>query len=577
MAVPMDDLLLSTVDDYLSQNPQGKMNGTFPNRAKIKEDIVNQTRTAIEMQNALLSKGTKLRIPDRLANVQIARIIYKVELVAVISCEKRDVEESPFDLIGVYNDDGPNAGIYDTSDRTLNHLIFKYNGAATAKDLEEVRHFLRELLDRKRRCMDQDLIAVNNGIFNYKTKVLEPFDPDKVFLTKSRVDYNPNAQNVVIHNPDDNTDWDVESWMSGLSNDADIVELLWQILGAIIRPFVRWDQCAWLYSASGNSGKGTLCELMRNLCGRGSYASISLSDFSKDFHLEPLIHSSAIIVDENDVGVYLDKVANLKAVITNDVILINRKFKSPISYQFFGFMVQCLNEYPRIRDTSESFYRRQLFIPFDKCFTGMARKYIKDDYLSRKEVLEYVLFKVLNMNYYKLSEPAACRFVLEDYKEYNNPIQLFAEEMIQETVWGILPFTFLYDLYKAWFIQNSPSGKIQGRNTFVKEIADMAEAGKIPGFTTFGRKNAMRPKKLMDTPEPLILEYKLDRWMSPTYRGSDPQQICVPKLKASYTGIIRIGNEDEAAMPVASVQADDLVKQALAETGGETCGEDKAT
>ena len=301
-------------------------------------------------------------------------------------------------MIGVYNDDGPNAGIYDTSDRTLNHLIFKYNGAATAKDLEEVRHFLRELLDRKRRCMDQDLIAVNNGIFNYKTKVLEPFDPDKVFLTKSRVDYNPNAQNVVIHNPDDNTDWDVESWMSGLSNDADIVELLWQILGAIIRPFVRWDQCAWLYSASGNSGKGTLCELMRNLCGRGSYASISLSDFSKDFHLEPLIHSSAIIVDENDVGVYLDKVANLKAVITNDVILINRKFKSPISYQFFGFMVQCLNEYPRIRDTSESFYRRQLFIPFDKCFTGMARKYIKDDYLSRKEVLEYVLFKVLNMN-----------------------------------------------------------------------------------------------------------------------------------------------------------------------------------
>ena len=73
-----------------------------------------------------------------------------------------------------------------------------------------------------------------------------------------------------------------------------------------------------------------------------------MSDFSKDFHLEPLIHASAIIVDENDVGVYLDKVANLKAVITNDVVLINRKFKMPVSYQFFGFMVQCLNEYPRI-------------------------------------------------------------------------------------------------------------------------------------------------------------------------------------------------------------------------------------
>ena len=72
--------------------------------------------------------------------------------------------------------------------------------------IEEVKHFLRELLDRKRRCMDPDLIAVNNGIFNYRTKVLEPFKSNKVFLTKSRVDYNPNAKNVVIHNPDDNTD-----------------------------------------------------------------------------------------------------------------------------------------------------------------------------------------------------------------------------------------------------------------------------------------------------------------------------------------------------------------------------------
>ena len=577
MAVPMDVILLSTVDDYLSVNSHGKMNGTVPNRVKIKEDIVNQTRTMIEMQNALLSKGTKLKVPDRLAAIQIARIIQRVELVARICCEKQDSKDSPFDLIGVYNIDGPNKGVYDTSDRSLDMLISEYNFMATAKDVEKVKVFLRRLLDRKQRCMNPDLIAVNNGIFNYKTKILEPFDPDKVFLTKSRVDYNPNAQNVVIHNPDDNTDWDVESWMAELSDDSAIVELLWQVLGAIIRPFVRWDQSAWFYSASGNSGKGTLCELMRNLCGRRSAASISLSDFSKDFHLEPLIHASAIIVDENDVGVYLDKVANLKAVITNDVVLINRKFKMPVSYQFFGFMVQCLNEYPRIRDTSESFYRRQLFIPFDKCFTGKARKYIKDDYLSRKEVLEYVLFKVLNTNYYKLSEPAACRLILEDYKEYNNPIQSFAEEVIPETVWGLLPFGFLYDLYKAWFIQNSPSGKVQGRNTFVKEIADMAEAGKIPGFMTKGRKERIRPKKLMDTPEPLISEYKLECWMNPTYRGSDPQQICVPKLKDTYKGLIRIGNEDDVELLPTSVKMDDETQRALDETCGEISGEDKTT
>ena len=346
MAVPMDSILLAAVDNWLLANPQG----INPNREKIKEEIVNQTRIIIDMQNALLSKTTKMKVPDRLTNVQIARIIELVEPVICISAGKDDDEETEFDLLGVYEYDGPNKGIYNTSEKALKQIIRYYNFAAVERDMEEVKQMLRLLLPRKRRCMDRDLIAVNNGIFDYKNKVLLPFGPDKIFLSKSRVNYNPNAVNITIHNSDDNTDWDVESWMSELSNDPGIVNLLWQVLGAIIRPFVRWNKSAWLYSETGNSGKGTLCELMRNLCGRGSYASIALSDFSKDFMLEPLIHSNAIIVDENDVGIFLDKVANLKAVITNDVLLINRKFKKPVSYQFFGFMVQCLNEFPRIRD-----------------------------------------------------------------------------------------------------------------------------------------------------------------------------------------------------------------------------------
>ena len=56
-----------------------------------------------------------------LAAIQIARIIQRVELVACICCEKQDSEESPFDLIGVYNIDGPNKGVYDTSERA--HLL----------------------------------------------------------------------------------------------------------------------------------------------------------------------------------------------------------------------------------------------------------------------------------------------------------------------------------------------------------------------------------------------------------------------------------------------------------------------
>jgi putative DNA primase/helicase len=527
----MDSILLAAVDNWLLANPQG----INPNREKIKEEIVNQTRIIIDMQNALLSKTTKMKVPDRLTNVQIARIIELVEPVVCISAGKDDDEETEFDLLGVYEYDGPNKGIYNTSEKALKQIIRYYNFAAVERDMEEVKQMLRLLLPRKRRCMDRDLIAVNNGIFDYKRKVLMPFTLDKIFLSKSRVNYNPNASNVTIHNSDDNTDWDVESWMSELSNDPGIVNLLWQILGAIIRPFVRWNKSAWLYSETGNSGKGTLCELMRNLCGRGSYASIALSDFSKDFMLEPLIHSNAIIVDENDVGIFLDKVANLKAVITNDVLLINRKFKKPVSYQFFGFMVQCLNEFPRIRDRSESLYRRQLFIPFDKCYTGIERPYIKGDYLSRPEVLEYVLFKVLNMNYYKLSEPAACKAMLDELKEANSPVREFVEDMLPQCQWDLLPFTFLYDLYKAWLAKVNPVGSALSRNCFKREL--IAAVSGNPGWVYENKQVAS--KNRMDRPEPLILRYDLKDWKNPMYMGTDVSQICRPQLCTSYRGLQR--------------------------------------
>jgi putative DNA primase/helicase len=276
---------------------------------------------------------------------------------------------------------------------------------------------------------------------------------------------------------------------------------------------------------------------MRSLCGDGSYAAIPLVDFSKQFALEPLTRATAIIVDENDVGTFIDKAANLKAVITNDVIPIDRKFKTPISYQFYGFMVQCLNEFPRIKDRSDSFYRRQLFIPFDKCFTGRERKYIKNDYLHRPEVLEYVLYKVLTMNFYTLSEPESCKAALDEYKDYNDPVRQFLDEMLPQFVWDLVPFSFLYELYKAWFKKNSPSGSIQGRTTFVNDVCAAIQGN--GEWYCQDRKAAIRPGSKMQASEHLIAEYDLKEWMNPSYTGGDVDQICRPRLKSTYNGLLR--------------------------------------
>lgn len=529
-----NEIINNTTDYYINDLKANPRNIT---PEQIEVELMGMLEEQFDLENATRPRGMqKYTPPAVLPPDVIAELMNKCYHIKRIALAGLGAD-AEYDLIGMYVEDGPDMGIYTTSEVELTKAARRFNRRLDKRGFDAVVFALGTLVDRVERYTDRDLIVVNNGIYNYATKELLPFTPDRVFVSKCRVNYNPMAKNIVIHNPDDGSDWDVESWMRELSDDPDVVELFWKILGAVIRPNVKWNISAWFYGTTGNNGKGTLCALMSNLCGVGTHASIPFSDFGKDFLLEPLIHASAIVVDENDVGQFIDKAANLKAIITNDTILMNRKHKAPIDFQFIGFMVQCINEMPRFKDKTESFYRRQLFVSFNKCFTGRERRYIKDDYLQRPEVLQYVLKRVVTMpNYYKLDVPESCRAALDEFKEYNDPVRQFLDEMLPLFQWDLLPNDFLYDLYKAWFKRNNPSGTIQGKNSFLSDVRQYITTSTQ---WTDNTKKLTRSDKRIVGPEPLIFEYELNNWYNPTYTGHDPARVCTLTPKSHYYGLLR--------------------------------------
>lgn len=553
----LNDVIQDTTTLYLDSIDEN----SIPDPQKIEQDIINLVNNVIALENINIpsipvrdtdgnivvdKNGKPKRVPlrnpwrsiDRLQPQQLADIVLHFHNIIRIDTAEINVENDD-DLLGIYCNSGPHEGTYDTNSSTLYNIIKQYDYQLEHRKFEEVIYLLQARAPRHTRTHDRDLVPVNNGIFDYKTKTLLPFSPDKIFLTKSHVNYNPKASLPVIHNDLDNTDWDVETWMSELSDDPDIVNLLWQMLGAIIRPFVRWNTSIWLYSTTGNNGKGTLCELMRNLCGDGTHTSISLKKFSKDFALEPLIQANAIITDENDVGVYLDSLSDLKAIVTNDIIQINRKFKAPISFRFWGFMVQCINDLPRIRDKSDSFYRRQILVPMDKCFTGAERNYIKDEYLSRTDVLEYVLQKVLNMDFYKFSVPGRCLDLLGVYKELNDPVREFLNEFVNQFTWDLVPIDFMYDLYKAWYMRSNPCGKAESKASFKNDLSVLLMEPSYNSLWTLST-SALRVGSRMSLPEPLIYHFDLTSWKNPSYTGNDINKISSPRLTTDrFRGLVR--------------------------------------
>lgn len=551
--------------------------GMPDNLEELAIDVLERINQANAMRTAMVKgvygKGAKDYIYPHLRRLSCSDITFillnRYSFANIAPSAKNS--DPDLDMLCMYdgNPDSEQYGLYVNSDRFIASYI---RGLCYELSVIEVKNIFEQLkveAPRGYRGGNRDLIAVKNGIFNYKTKQLHDFHPGHIFMSKLQVNFNPDAQKPLLSNPDDDYIFDIEEWMLDLAdNDTELCETLWQIIGAITRPYVSWNKAAFFYSTVGNNGKGTLVELMRNICGTGTYATIPLADLGKDFMLEPLTRASAILVDENDVGAFIDRAANLKTIITNDVLSINRKYRAPIAYQFYGFMVQCLNDMPQFKDRSESFYRRQLFIPFKKSFTGAERRYIKDDFMQRQDVLEYVLKRVLlDMDdYYELNAPEAALDVLKEFKVNNDPVRGFWEDLREEFVWDLLPFTFLYDLYKEWLRKAIPNAVPLGRNKFIKQLTEVVNsypdsAWEVPS-NDGGR---ARTGAKMNLPEPLIGEYNLTDWENHTVAKTSKNRF-KPQVKDTYNGFVRIAHTQPANVPASTVTADSAASNNTADT-----------
>lgn len=430
----------------------------------------------------------------------------------------------------IYHYFGSREGTYDMDSELLGEYIYNIWTNMTVSDYHTYVNAIKYYASTISETNNKNIIVVNNGLYDKTTKLLSPFSPKYVSLTKIATDYNPNATLPIIHNDSDDTDWDVDSWIKDLAganvNNYDFKTelLLWQIIAATINPSQANNKAIFFYSEEGNNGKGTFGLLLKNLVGRQNYSSLPIPAFKHEFMKELLIGKALNIADENPVGMYIDDVQDFKAYITGDDILINRKNKKPIYMNLKAVNIQMLNELPKTRDKSNSFYRRIILVPFLTSFTNNGeRAYIKSDYVHRQDVLEYVLKKALEMDtFVEFVEPERSKLAMDDYKEENNSVVEFWNEFESDFKWDFLTTKFLYSLYRSWFDANYPKGVCFAKKQFSKQLKSYLTND--PNWEYRGDKqsspSSIRINGRMDADEPLITEYHLIDFMNTTASGS---------------------------------------------------------
>lgn len=505
------------------------------------------------LKGALAYRPLQVLPPSEIATCILRRELLHAGLIG----ESEETAE-----LMTYQTTGPDKGLYVPAERDIRRLARQYNRTISSGALNDVVNSVRDSVDLLDENKDGDVVALANGLFDLRTKELRPFSPDVVLTSKASVALREDATTCPVIDG-----WNVDEWIREFANDdLEVERLFWQIIAALFRPEHPFNKAMLLYATTGSNGKGTFIDMLRNLVGSERVATLSISDFGEQFLPEALFKAFAVLSDENEVGDFVRKAGAFKAWVTHDWIRVNVKYGQARSVKGRGLCVFCANELPASKDKSESFYRRFVVIPFLKRYVGKDENpAIKNDYVKRPEVLEYVARKALMMPLFDtFITPAVCEKLLGQMRVENDPVLQFAEEFLDQFRWDLLPWKFTYGLYSAWMKKEVPSGRLVSSKEFIKRMTDYVDKNPSCGWFVprgkDGNQKAISTRNRIVKNEPLAVEYDIHEWFDIRPVNGSVRKIGIPhNIPINARGLMRttaIADDDALDNAVAQIVGD---------------------
>ena len=338
----------------------------------------------------------------------------------------RTTDKSP---LYVFNYD---TGLYSDSADLFNQLCHTFDTRVHPKTWDSIKKVVRLKTKMRPTFSDPTLIPVNNGVVNLETKKLMPFSPDYVITAKISTDYQVNPVKPLFDGK-----FDFDNWLSEIAcHDNEVITLLWQIMNEAINPNHTRGKMAILYG-EGNNGKGTFQGLLINLIGLSNVSALKPDQFMEKFKLSSLIGKVCNIGDDIS-SKYLDEVSDLMSIVTGDTITIEEKHLPSYEVSLKLFCLFSGNVLPNARNKSQGWYRRLCIVPFNADFNGSKEiPEIKNIYLKDRQLLEWVLWKIINIEpFEKFIEPAVVTKTLDNYKKDNDFVLSWVVDVYIPSRWN---------------------------------------------------------------------------------------------------------------------------------------------
>ena len=360
-------------------------------------------------------------------------------------------------------------GIYTSNEDYIKTCIKKLEVRFKLTKLKDITEDLRANTRFEKTYRPEHLVAVGNGLFNTKTKELEPFDPKYFITAKVVTNYNSNA--VQNHEAIKEQFFNYDEWLKSIAcNDEEVITLLWELTNEALNPNKTRRKIA-IMLGSGTNGKSTFRQVLVNLIGDTNVSSATPHELQSRFGLTSLEGKICNYGDE--VGTKpLDEMDKLKSISSGESVNYERKRKDVRSYDFKTLLLFNSNGVPPIKDKSEAVLNRLLIIPFKANFEGIKDESIKDIKLKNKIVLEYILYKALHLDFDKFIAPNIVQQELMKYRTENDSVYSFMLHYIDKDYHHIssFPIAKLTGEYEQYCYDNGYNSRKRIGIQFEKHI-----------------------------------------------------------------------------------------------------------
>lgn len=235
-----------------------------------------------------------------------------------------------------------------------------------------------------------------------------------------------------------------------LGDDTTKISILQEFFGYCLSSSTEHESALMLLG-DGANGKSVTMNVLGGMLGSSNTTSVPLEQFKNQHYVAQFHGSKVNICYESNTKTTVYE-STFKQLVSGETISADHKYGHPFKFRNTCKLIFAFNNFPRIDDTTDAFYRRIIPIPFNLRIPEEKR----DKGLSRDLLLEKSGILNWSLSGYKrlrarggFTRSPSVQALIEEYRKDNNNVMTFMDEMCVTSIEGSIPKGVLYEAYRT--------------------------------------------------------------------------------------------------------------------------------